>query len=460
MKKYIQKIREKYSVFLILILLIISFSFGYFIKKSPVTEKAVKHEIHSSDIHNGHSSMSMKHTRHITLSDTAQKLASIQVAPVERKFVAAEIRMFGKIDYDETKLAYITARVPGRLDRLYVDYTGINVKKGDHLIYLYSPELLTAQEELLQALKRVRTKNSDRKYAQKDSFSILEATREKLRLWGLTESQIKQIEKKNKPTDHITIYAPISGTVIHKNAVEGMYVKTGTRIYTIADLRRVWIKLEAYESDLTWIRYGQKVEILTDTYPGERFEGRISFIDPILNAKTRTVGVRVNVENRDGRLKPGMFVRGIVYSRVSAGGKVVAPDLAGKWISPMHPEIIKDRPGKCDICGMPLVQTEMLGYTAAEPKDAPIVIPATVPLITGKRAVVYVRIPDNSTMFEGREVVLGPRAGNYYIVLKGLHEGESVVVNGNFKIDSAMQIEAKPSMMNPEGGGMGVVHKH
>lgn len=458
MKKYIQKIREKYSVFLILILLIASFSFGYLIKKSSVTEKAVEHGTHSPDVHKGHSSM--EHTRHITLSDTAQKLASIQVAPVERKFVAAEIRMFGKIDYDETKLAYITARVPGRLDRLYVDYTGINVKKGDHLISLYSPELITAQEELLQALKRVSTKNNDRKFVQKDSFSILEAVREKLRLWGLTESQIKQIEKKNKPSDHITLYAPISGTVIHKNAVEGMYVNTGTQIYTIADLSLVWVKLEAYESDITWIRYGQKVEILTESYPGERFEGRISFIDPTLNAKTRTVAVRVNVENIDGRLKPGMFVKGIVYSRVSAGGKVVEPDLAGKWISPMHPEIIKDKPGKCDICGMPLVQTEMLGYAAAEPKDAPIVIPATVPLITGKRAVVYVRIPDNTTMFEGREVVLGPRAGNYYIVLKGLHEGESVVVNGNFKIDSAMQIEAKPSMMNPEGGGMGAVHKH
>jgi Cu(I)/Ag(I) efflux system membrane fusion protein len=458
MKKYIQKIREKYSVFLILILLVASFSFGYLIKKSSVTEKAVEHEVHPSDAHKGHSSM--EHARHITLSDTAQKLASIQVAPVERKFVAAEIRMFGKIDYDETKLAYITARMPGRLDRLYVDYTGINVKKGDHLVYLYSPELLTAQEELIQALKRVRPKNNDRKFVQKDSFSILEAVREKLRLWGLTESQIKQIEKKNKPSDHITLYAPISGTVIHKNAVEGMYVNTGTQIYTIADLSLVWVKLEAYESDITWIRYGQKVEILTEAYPGERFEGRISFIDPTLNAKTRTVAIRVNVENIDGRLKPGMFVKGIVYSRVSAGGKVVEPDLAGKWISPMHPEIIKDRPGKCDICGMPLVQTEMLGYAAAEPIDAPIVIPATVPLITGKRAVVYVRTPDDSTMFEGREVVLGPRAGNYYIVLKGLHEGESVVVNGNFKVDSAMQIEAKPSMMNPEGGGVGAVHKH
>ena len=116
--------------------------------------------------------------------------------------MAAEIRMFGKIDYDETKLAYITARVPGRLDRLYVDYTGVTVRKEDHLVYLYSPELLTAQEELIQALKRVKTKNNDRKYVQKDPFSILEAAREKLRLWGLTESQIKQIEKKNKPSDH------------------------------------------------------------------------------------------------------------------------------------------------------------------------------------------------------------------------------------------------------------------
>jgi Cu(I)/Ag(I) efflux system membrane fusion protein len=281
-----------------------------------------------------------------------------------------------------------------------------------------------------------------------------------LRLWGLTPSQIKKLERQKKPSDHITIYAPMRGTVIHKDAVEGMYVDTGTRIYTIADLARVWVKLDAYEADIIWVRYGQEVELMTEAYPGERFTGRIAFIDPILNTKTRTVAVRVNVDNKDGKLKPGMFVRAVVHSKVAKGGKVMDPGLAGKWISPMHPEIIKDKAGTCDICGMPLMRAEDLGYVKGEPREAPLVIPATAPLITGKRAVVYVQMPDHETLFEGREIVLGPRAGDYYLVQTGLQEGELVVVNGNFKIDSAMQIQAKPSMMNPEGGGMGAAHRH
>jgi Cu(I)/Ag(I) efflux system membrane fusion protein len=213
----------------------------------------------------------------------------------------------------------------------------------------------------------------------------------------------------------------------------------------------LWVKLDAYESDLPWVRYGQEVEFSTVAYPGQVFKGKISFRDPILNSKTRTVKVRLNVDNPDGRLKPGMFVRGVLRAKVAQGGAVMEPELAGKWICPMHPSVVKDQPDKCDICEMDLVTAESLYTTAGEPNEPPLVIPATAPLITGKRAVVYVRIPDaNKPTFEGRQVVLGPRAADYYLVEEGLEEGELVVTKGNFKIDSALQIQARPSMMSAE----------
>ena len=382
--------------------------------------------------------------RQLNLTPTAMKLAEIQTAPVVRSFGATEIRMVGKVFYDETRLSHIAARVPGRIDRLYVDYTGITVRQGDHLVSLYSPELITAQQELLQAA------GSFKKYGT--GQSLVEAAREKLKLWGLTTRQIQQIESKEKPADHLTIYSPTAGIVIQKNAVEGSYVQTGTPFYTIADLSTVWVKLEAYESDLSWLRYGQTVNFETEAYPGEGFTGRIAFIDPVLNAQTRTVPVRVNVLNPQLKLKPEMFVRAVVHSKLSADGKVIDPELAGKWISPMHPEIVKNKPGTCDVCGMPLVKAESLGFAlpSVEQQEASLLIPASAPLLTGTRAVVYTAVPGKEGTFEGKEIVLGPRTGDFYVVKQGLQEGEMVVVNGAFKIDSDLQIQAKPSMMNPE----------
>jgi Cu(I)/Ag(I) efflux system membrane fusion protein len=224
--------------------------------------------------------------RQLSVSESAKKLMDIEVAAVERKFVTASVRMVGKVDYDETKLAYITAWVPGRLDRLYVDYTGVPVNKGEHLVDLYSPELISAQEELLQAIEAVKNiGDTELNVMREMTEATLNAAREKLRLWGLTGEQVAKIERTGKVEDHITIYAPISGIVIHKNAVEQMYVSTGTRLYTIADLSQVWIKLDAYESDLEWLRYGQQVEFTAVSHPGEVFRGTISFIDPILNEK-------------------------------------------------------------------------------------------------------------------------------------------------------------------------------
>ncbi|TWU39834.1 Cation efflux system protein CusB precursor [Novipirellula aureliae] len=397
--------------------------------------------------------------RTVSISSEIKSLMNVQVSPVRRQYVTAEIRMVGKVDYDETRLAHITAWVPGRLERMFVDFTGVEVKKGDHMVQIYSESLYTAQEELLAVTKRDRPQNSSRFI---EPLDLAESAREKLRLLGLTTEQIQTIEQRGKSSETVTIYSPVGGVVVAKNRQEGDRVQTGDRIYTVADLKVLWVQMDAYESDLAWLRYGQDVEFTTEAYPGELFRGRIAFIDPVLNEDTRTVKVRVNVPNDDGRLKPEMFVRAIVQSDIAAGGRVLNASLAGKWISPMHPEIIKDQPGDCDICGMPLVRAESLGYVTAEPTSAakPLIVPVKAVLLTGTRAIVYVQIPDaDKPTYEGREIVIGPRAGDFYLVKSGLEEGDLVVTNGNFKLDSALQISAKPSMMTPQGGGGGG-HNH
>jgi Cu(I)/Ag(I) efflux system membrane fusion protein len=401
--------------------------------------------------------------RQISFSEEALKLMELQTAVVERKFVEAEIPMVGKVDYDETKLKHITAWVPGRIDRLYVDFTGTQVIKDDHMVYLYSPDLISAQAEFLQAVKSAENISAESSELIKRSIeATLEASREKLRLLGVSKEQIEEIAASGQPTDHITITAPIGGVVIKKHATEGTYVQTGSPIYTIADLSEVWVKLDVYEADMMWVRYGQEVEFTTEAYPGQVFKGKITFISPTLDAATRTVKLRVNVDNMDGKLKPEMFVRAVVRSNIAAGGMAMDEDMAGKWICPMHPSIVKESAGECDICQMDLVTTESLGYVkAGDAEQPPLVVPDTAPLITGKRAVVYVQVHGmEKPTFEGREVVLGPKAGNYYLVEKGLTEGETVVTNGSFKIDSALQIQAKPSMMNPEGGASSGMHEH
>jgi Cu(I)/Ag(I) efflux system membrane fusion protein len=397
--------------------------------------------------------------RTVSISSEIKSLMNVQVSPVRRQYVTADVRMVGKIEYDETRLAHITAWVPGRLERMFVDYTGVEVNKGDHMVQIYSEALYTAQEELLAATRRDRPQSSSRFI---EPLDLAESAREKLRLLGLTPEQIQTIEQRGKSSETVTIYSPVGGVVVGKLKQEGDRVQTGDRIYTVADLNHLWVQMDAYESDLAWLRYGQDVEFTTEAYPGEVFHGRIAFIDPVLNEDTRTVKVRVNVSNDDGRLKPEMFVRAIVKSNVAAGGRVLDASLAGKWISPMHPEIVKDQPGDCDICGMPLVRAESLGYVTAEPTNAakPLIVPTSAVLLTGTRAIVYVQIPDaDKPTYEGREIVIGPRAGDFYLVKSGLNEGDLVVTNGNFKLDSALQISAKPSMMTPQGGGGGG-HNH
>ncbi len=350
--------------------------------------------------------------RQITLSPEAKKLAEVAVEPVVRRSVAVETRMVGKVDYDETRQGYITTWMAGRIDKLHVDYTGSTVTKGQPMASIYSPELLTAQAELIQAGKALKELEGSGLTRVKETAKQTEqAAREKLRLLGFTLQQIDDVIQRGTPSDHITLHAPMGGVVIKKDVLEGMYVQTGTRIYTIADLSRVWVVLEAYESDLPWVKMGQQVEFQTDAQPGEVFKGVVVYVDPTVNEKTRTVNVRLDVPNPGGKLKPGMFVRAVKRAR---------PDGAKEEL----------------------------------------VIPVSAALITGKRAIVYVQVPGREGTYEGREIVLGPRAGDFYVVRSGLSEGDWVVTRGNFKVDSAVQLMAKPSMMNPQGLQAPVDHQH
>lgn len=388
--------------------------------------------------------------RELKLSPRAVTLSGIETEPVIRREASREVRLVGKVDYDETRLNYLTAWVPGRLDRLFVDYTGTLVSEGDHLVKIYSPELLTAQEELIQALAaQEKLRNSQSDLLKESANATVNSSREKLRLWGLGKDQIAEIERTGKASDHLTIRAPIGGVVIHKNKNTGDYVKTGERLYTIADLTRLWIQLDAYESDLSWVRYGQMVEFSTEAYPGVTFKGRVVFVDPVLMGNTRTVKVRLNVDNSSGRLKPGMFVRAVLRSTLQSEGQTLDPALADKWICPMHWDVIRDEEGKCDTCGMALVRADSL-HQSGEPKaELPLLVPASAVLWTGVRSLVYIRVQGEDPVFRGQEVVLGPRAGDYFVIRDGLEEGQLVVTKGAFKIDSAIQIEARPSMMLP-----------
>lgn len=377
-------------------------------------------------------------TRQMSMSEASRAMAEIQTTEVVEDYPETAVRMVGKLDYDETREKSLTARFPARVEELFVNYTGMRVRKDEHLGIVYSPDLLSAQRELITA------------YEADPESSLTRAARAKLRLWDLLPEQIEAIIETGEAKDRFVLKAPVSGIVVRKNIRQGDYVETGQPLFKIADLSVLWANLAAYESDLPWLRYGQQVTFTVESFPGEKFRGQIAFIAPQVDRTTRTIPIRVNVPNPEGRLKPGMFVRATVAARIARDGQVYAPAFAGKWISPMHPEVVKDEPGQCDVCGMDLVPAEELGYVRDETAPAPLIVPSSAVLRTGKRAVVYVEKQGaEQPTYQGREVVLGPRANRHYIITSGLEAGQQVVTNGAFKIDSALQIQAKPSMMNP-----------
>ncbi|MDF1837420.1 MAG: efflux RND transporter periplasmic adaptor subunit [Planctomycetota bacterium] len=387
----------------------------------------------------------------LAMTDAAAALAEIETAPVERRDVSRPIHLVGSVEVDETRISYITAWVEARLEKVFVDSTGVNVREGDHLVELYSSTLLSAQQILLHAIdnaKQIEASSID--VLKASTKANVDSARAKLRLLGMVDHQIDELIDRGEAIERLVLHAPTDGVVLTKAALQGQYVDEGDPMYTIADLSRVWVLLDAYESDLAWLRFGQEATFTVLAYPGESFTGRVAYIDRILDTKTHTVNVRLNVDNPDLRLKPGMFVSGTVRGHLASGGQVVDRDLVGKWSCSMHPEVIADEVGACPECGMDLRHMEDLGFVSNDDGTLPLVIPASAPLFTGRRSVVYVKGKvGEATTYEGREVVLGPRAGDWYVVAAGLQEGEQVVTHGNFKLDSELQIRAKNSMMNP-----------
>ena len=343
---------------------------------------------------------STKSSGEIVMTDEAMKLADIQTMMVKKAYPDKEIDLLGKVKSDERNIAELTARFGGRIEKLYVNFTGQDVKKGEKLVTIYSPALVTAQKELLET----------QEYRQSNPEFYL-AARNKLKLWDLTNEQIDNIEQKGEVQSYFDVLSPIAGTVTKRNVSLGDYVKEGSPLFQVTDLTNIWVMFEAYESDLPWIKTGDDVRFTVESLPGRKFNGRINFIDPVIDPKTRIAQARVEVRNPGLILKPEMFVNGVVNSTIA-------------------------------------------GYN----KD--LMVPKTAVLWTGKRAVVYVKVPESEQpSFKYREITLGPVAGDFYVVDDGLSEGEEIAVNGVFKIDAAAQLAGKPSMMNP-GGTTSAMNSH
>jgi Cu(I)/Ag(I) efflux system membrane fusion protein len=376
--------------------------------------------------------------REIKLNARAQRLAQVKTEEIQFRQLFREIKTVGEIDYDERKVAFVAAWIPGRIDKLFVDFTGVRVRKGAPLVWIYSPDLVTTQQEYLLALETLeKVKESPHGETLEGARSLVEASKKRLLLWGVSEKQIKELEEKGEASTHMVVHSPIGGTVVHKNAVEGKYVKEGENLYQIAGLSNIWVLADIYESDLVSIEKGQNVEITTSALPGERFDGQISFIDPFLNPRTRTVKVRVDVSNTQMKLKPGMYVNVLLSAHVHDGiqgsGKVI-------YECPMHPEIQSDKPDDCSICGMALVEKPQA------PPDSVLAVPRSAVLDTGERKLVYVEKERGTYVAKEIEVgadavaIVNGQKKKFYAVRAGLSGGMRVVTQANFLIDSQSQI--------------------
>ncbi|QDV25979.1 Cation efflux system protein CusB precursor [Aureliella helgolandensis] len=379
----------------------------------------------------------------VTIEAAARRLVGIQTALSKMGDMTRTIRTIGSIDFDESRLSTISAYVDGRLDVMYANYVGVQVNEGDDLALIYSPQLYTAQTEFVTSLES----NSSSRFSVGNS-DLREMARENLSELGMTKDQLESLSTSRKPESRIRIKSPQSGTVIEKSAVEGDYVKTGQKLLQIADLTSVWMMLDLFPDDAAHVRFGQQVEAEIQSLPGEVFTGRVAFIDPTVNKTTRTVRVRVEVMNFDGKLRPGDYATARISVPAIPGTLVYDPALSGKYISPMHPQVIRDEPGKCPLCGMDLVSTVQLGYTLEpQPQQQVVTVPRDSVLLNGDNGVIYVETEPGR--FEIRRVHVGPMNDFEAVIIEGLAAGETVATGGNFLIDSQMQLAGNPSLMDP-----------
>jgi Cu(I)/Ag(I) efflux system membrane fusion protein len=339
----------------------------------------------------------------LSLSPTQRVLANVSTEPARRRTFVHAINAVGVIDYAEPFQAKVSARFRGRIEKLYVNFTGEVVRKGQPLFEMYSPDLVSAERDYILAVSAIaRPQEPGADPAQKaQEEGMVNAAKERLRVhYGMTLRQIESIASTRQTNSTVTFTSPIHGTVVAKEVQEGQYVDEGILLYQLADLSKVWAYLDIYEKDIRFIRSGQTVAITADAYPGESFSGRVAFIDPTLDSQTRTARVRVELNNAGGKLKVQMFVKSEM--------RIPVPNA--------------------------------------------LVVPLSALLSTGKRDVVWIEVKPN--VFEPRDVVAGLGDGREVQILRGLNEGDMVATTGGFMLDSESQLQ------QPAGGEAGPVKAH
>ncbi len=294
----------------------------------------------------------------IELSERARKLAQVKTDIIGFRSLTKDIYTVGIIEYDERLKAFVSAWIPGRIDKLFADFTGTEVVKGESMVWIYSPELVSTQEEYLLALETLeKVKESPFPEVISGAQSLIDASKRRLLWWGVTEKQIEELTKDKKIKQHTVIYAPISGIVIERKALAGQYVMQGEMIYTVADLSNVWMKANIYEYEMAWVKIGQEVEVTTPAYPGEAFIGKIVFIEPFLDEKTRSVKIRCDIPNQQLKLKPSMYVNARIRIPVEELEKEGGRYVSGlDYFCPNHPEIKSSRPGICPEDNIPFAK--------------------------------------------------------------------------------------------------------
>jgi Cu(I)/Ag(I) efflux system membrane fusion protein len=337
----------------------------------------------------------------VTLTPHARALARLRTTVVRRLAQPGiEVHLLGRVDYDEMTLRSITTWIGGRVDRLHVDITGASVRRGQVIATLYSPEVYAAHQDMLSAAGLVRRLAAGSELARSAAEATLAASQQRLRLLGVPEGELAAMLRATAPWRQVPIRSPFAGTVVERAVTAGQYVQTGAVLFRIADLSRLWVQLDAYETDLPMLAVGQLARLRLEGQPGAWIDGRIAFIDPSIDPHRRTARVRIEVANADGRLRPAMFVEAVVSGRVSTV------------------------------------------------EATPLLVPETAPLFTGRRSIVYVELPNaDRPTYQIREVRLGPRLGESYPVVAGLNDGDRVVTEGAFVLDADLQIRGGESMM-------------
>ena len=293
----------------------------------------------------------------LELTEQQKALIPVRTEPIAFREVSREIRTVGVLDYNETRMVYASTRISGWIEDLHIDFTGIKVRKGDELLSIYSPELVTAQEEYLTALKSIEElQNTEYTELRKSVEQTVTAAKSKLELYGLTLSQIEDIRDRGEVSTTLPLFAPMAGTVVHMNVTQGQHVNKGMNLYHIADLNSLWIMADVYEYELPWIYMGQAVEITAQSMPGLTFSGKVTYIYPFFDTQTRTQKVQIEVANPTGRLRPGMYVTLQIkptLAEIYTDGAISRDPYA----CPMHPWITSEHPTACEICGMDLEST-------------------------------------------------------------------------------------------------------